>query len=360
MEVNIEHLIPEHVRQRRVSANRPEILESMGVYLDIPEQPDWARKIARYDYDQARRECNCEWVIESAIPSNLHGVGAGKRCLPFRLVMEISPTAFSSYQVYNNCLAWCFRANMASIAAYDIAARFEPQAWEADPGTAVCYAFRGSRGDTGMTLDRGAWVATNCGVQLRKPYVGGRYDFTRQTEDEDAGYRWGGTGAPKDLLEELAPNKVKQVGEVRDEQAVKDAIFLGGSIMTGSSLTSTDGDPIGGLKGIGGHAQAMIGYDDTDEFRAWYQSVTGKKLTDWVAIFDQSWPEGACAKTKNWPEHLWGAKPAGAFVLKGADAMQLIRQSPKYSADSQGARVFNSVEGFPLRELPDWGSKYYL
>ena len=356
---NIEHLIPEYVRQSKVCARGPAMAGQIGVYLDIDGMPDWARKIARYDRDQMKAECRCEWKVEAAIPSKLHGIGKGKRALTFKLIMDISPSSLAGAQQFNNCLAWNFRANMAGIMAHDIMAKFDPQEWPADPGTAVCYAFRGSRGDTGMTLDRGAWVAHNCGIQLRKSYCGGKYDFSSQKADEDAGYKWGGTGAPKDLLDELAANKVEQIGEVVEEQAVLDALYLGGSIMTGSGLTSGNGDPIGNLTRIGGHAQALLGYDDTDEFRKWYRDTTGKTLDDWVGIFDQSWYPNWIAM-KNWPEHLWGPRPEGAFVLKGADAMQLIRQSQSYDAEFKGARVFNSVEGFPLRELPDWGSKYYL
>ncbi len=354
---NVEHLIPESHRTLMMAASSPE--DQIGVYLDVPEHPEWARKIARWDHDVARRECRCEWRIETAIPSRLQGIGEGKRALGFRLAMSISPSLFNGAQQFNNCAAWCQRANNGCAMTYDIAAKGELHAYEADPGTAVTYAYRGSRGNTGMTLDRCAWVGHNVGVQLRKRYLNGKYDLTTQQADELLGLRWGGSGPPQDLLDAIAGDKIEQIGEVRDEQAVLDALYLGGSIMTGSTLTAGNGDPVSPLTRIGGHAQALVGYDDTDEFREWYRKATGKTLNDWVGIFDQSWYPNWIAVT-NWPTELWGERPEGAFVLKGQDAMQLVRQSPSFSADSGGARVFNSVVGFPLRTLPDWGSKLYL
>lgn len=354
---NVEHLIPEAHRSLMLAAAALE--EQIGVYLDVPEHPAWARQIARWDYDEARAECRCEWRVEAAIPSELHGIGRGKRALGFRLAMGISPSLFAGAQSYNNCAAWCQRANNGCALAFDIAAKGELHAYEADPGTAVTWAYRGSRGNTGMTLDRCAWVGHNVGVQLRRKYLDGKYDFTGQSADESYGLRWGGSGAPKDLLDAIAGDKIEQIGEVRDEEAVLDALYLGGSIMTGSTLTAASGDPVSPLTRIGGHAQALVGYDDTDEFRAWYQQTTGKRLDDWVGIFDQSWYPNWIT-VKNWPTQLWGDRPEGAFVLAGRDAMQLVRQSPTFSADSKGARVFNSVVGFPLRTLPDWGSRLYL
>lgn len=354
--ISIDHLLPE---SEKIEAGKLNSHPRLGIYLDIPEQPEWARRIARWAKDEARANVRCTWRTEDAIPGKLQGVGKGKRALLFALAMRISPTLFKGAQQFNNCAAWCKRANAGCAMAYDIAAKGDLQEYPADPGTAVCWSFRGSRYDTGMTLDQCVWVAHNCGIQLRTSYLGGKYDLTKQADDENSGYKWGGFGAPKDLLEAIAANRIEQVGEVSEEQAVQDALYLGGSIMTGSSYTARDGDPISPLTTIGGHAQALIGYDDTDEFRAWYKQVTGKTLTDWVGVFDQSWYPNWIT-VEDWPEHLWGPRPEGAFVLTGQDTMKLIRQSAKYSADSGSARVFRGTLGFEPKTLPDWGSQFYL
>jgi hypothetical protein len=80
------------------------------------------------------------------------------------------------------------------------------------------------------------------------------------------------------------------------------------------------------LQAIGGHAQAVLGYDDTDEFRSWYKQNTGQTLNDYVVIHDQSWGNWNPISADKWPSHLWGAKPEGAWVVTGRDFMRLVSQ----------------------------------
>lgn len=204
-----------------------------------------------------------------------------------------------------------------------------------------------------MTLGDGAAAVHEIGFGAEKSYLDGKYDLSTQSKDEAAGVRWGGSGLPSDLREVVKDNLIEQVSTVQDEEAVKDLLFGGHFINTGSTRTAGGpGDPVSPMGPVGGHAQALIGYDDTDEFRAWYRQTTGKTLTDWVAIFDQSWGPDWLNVT-NWPEKLWGPRPEGAFVLKGRDAMQLVTMWGE-------ALAFCRVKGFPLRKLPDWASGQYL
>jgi hypothetical protein len=225
----------------------------------------------------------------------------------------------------------------------------EAHRYEARPGTWSIYAYRGSRSDSGMTLADVARALHTGGIGLEKTYPG--YDLSTQALDEAAGVKWG-TGLPKDLAALIAHDLIEQVSEVQETDAVLDILNAGHFILTGSTRTAGGaGDPVSPIGPVGAHAQALIGYDDTEEFREWYAQKTGKTLTEGVLIFDQSW--GDWLKVTNWPEHLWGPKPEGAFVLKISQGMQLVTQWGQ-------AIAFSKVAGFPLLELPDWGSGEYL
>jgi hypothetical protein len=97
-----------------------------------------------------------------------------------------------------------------------------------------------------------------------------------------------------------------------------------------------------------------MGYDDTDEFREWYREKTGKRLNDWVGIFDQSWGDD-WLRVNDWPEHLWGPRPGGAFVLEGSVVASRMLDT-RYGE----AIAMSRVEGFPMLELPDWGFEHVL
>ena len=134
--------------------------------------------------------------------------------------------------------------------------------------------------------------------------------------------------------------------------AIMDLLYLGHFVGHGSNYTARSyGDPVSGLTSIGGHAQALIGYDDTDEFRDYYKERTGKTLREAVFINAQSW--GDWNRVENWPEHLWGAKPQGAWVVTESSMSRIVRQWGDCYAIS-------NVLGFPARNLPDWGSHEYL
>jgi hypothetical protein len=322
-----------------------------GCWVDAEGVDGWMRREARYALDRLKSNLRCQWHAGDAIADNLKGKGRGKRAVHFQLAVKLDANILSGYQNYNNCTAWSTRGGVGCCLAYDIIARGDLHEYKARPGTACIYANRGYRGDDGEALSYGIEAVHQNGIGLEIEYPG--YDLSTQKLDEAAGVKWGKSGVPADLAELIKNDLIEQVSEVSDADAVMDIMFGGACIITGSTKTAGGtGDPISPLGPIGGgHAQVMIGYDDTDEFRAWYEETAGKKITDWVAIFDQTWPETACVKITNWPEHLWGPRPPGAFVLAGKDAMKLIDDS----GYGQGTAI-SALAGFQLLNLPDWGA----
>ena len=323
-----------------------------GTFVDSEDAPEWARKIARFARDELRDTCRNGWLAHDYIADNLKGQGKGKRAVNYQHAMNVDSTIFTGSQQYNNCCAWAVREGAGFCLAMDIVGRHELHEYTKRPGTAGPYANRGSRADQGMTLSDGAAAVHQIGITLETEYPG--YDLSTQDLDESAGVKWGAHGIPAALRELVQGNLIEQVSNVQEKEAVQDILYGGHCIVTGSTRTANDtkpGDPISSLTRIGGHAQLMIGYDDTDEFRDWYYQTTGNRLNDWVGIFDQSW--GDWLEINNWPIQFWGPRPQGAFVLKGSDAMELITIWGE-------ALAFNAVKGFDLLELPDWGSGGYL
>jgi len=320
-----------------------------GTYVDSEDAPEWARRIARYARYELRANARHGWRAEEIIPAEVQGTGKGQRACHFQHAMKLDPSIFSGSQSYNNCCSWATREVVGACIAVDLVERGALIEYTHRPGTAGIYANRGSRMDMGESLSDGAAAVHNDGITLETSYAG--HDLSSQHLDEIAGVQWGGGGVPADLAALVKGNLIEQIATVTTAEAVQDLLFAGHFILTGSTRTGGDGDPIASPRRIGGHAQALIGYDDTDETRAWIAQQTGRKVTDWLAIFDQSW--GNWNTVTHWPEQFWGPKPEGAFVLLGSDAMPMLTGLGE-------ALAFNKTVGFPMRNLPDWGTASYL
>ena len=200
-----------------------------------------------------------------------------------------------------------------------------------------------------MTLSRAMWAIQNYGFNSETVYLDGKYDFRQEDTDEAYGNKWGRTGPPADLINVTKVDRIAHVVEIANLEEAMDALYGGASIIHGSTLTgSTKGELISSLVSIGGHAQALLGYDDTDEFREWYEKSTGKKAQGTAWVGDQSWG----ANWNNfpiqlWPTHLWGERPEGAWVLWSKDMDKVIRQWGDCYA-------FSEVEGLVRDGIPDW------
>ena len=317
----------------------------IGCFVDQEGAPNWARVIARRDRDRFRAEVPRPRAED--FMGEIQGKGAGQRAVNYQYYLELDRTAMTGNQNRGNCTAWSGRCVVGNLYATDILGKGEPHVYLGRPGTAVPYSFRGGMGE-GMSVWRCARVFHQRGIQLMLRYLE-KYDLREENPDEEYGYRWGRTGAPADLLEVIKDDRVETVSEISDPQAVMDALWAGYFIHVGSSRTaSSSGDPISALRTPANHAEALIGYDDTDEFREWYREKTGKRLTEAVGIWDQSW--GNWNTVTNWfPK--WGPRPQGAFVLDWSDTMWKVRQT---------GIAYSNVIGFPAPQMDDWGSDEYL
>lgn len=299
----------------------------IGVYLDEPGQPAWARELARQG-DAQFRAAGGQRASRSF--SNLFaGEGKGKRAVYWNYAMRFDGDplpVFGIKQITGNCVeASNGDVTVTHLLGVAIFLLKKPYEWEG-PGSTLFYSRRGHCGQ-GMNLGTAASAHKEDGIAWRKQYCGGKYDFRDTLADQK--FAMSNCRSPKSNLTDLwAETQKTPVGQVASfdgswEQAI-DILYVGGALHTGSTATaSRNGDPVSSGAGVGAHAQTCIGYDDTEEFRTWYKQQTGKTLTEPVFMFDQTWGDQPYVQ-KNWPSHLWGKATPGMFVLPWSAARKLI------------------------------------
>lgn len=297
-----------------------------GAQIDEPGQPLEARLAARQGDAEFAALAGDQAVFSAAFPRSWSGAGKGKRAVywNYALRFDHDPTPlFQIKQITGNCVeASNGDVTFTHLQGVAIFLLREPYAWRAG-GSSAFYMFRGKSGQ-GMNLGVAAAAHQKHGFAVRDVYCGGKYDLRNTLTDQRFGMdNW--RSQPRDFLEETGRNPIGRVARFNGgADDALDVLYAGGVLHTGSTATAAkDGDPVSSGASVGAHAQSCIGFDDTDEFRDWYQSRTGKRLTEPVFIFDQTWGETRYVQA-NWPDHLWGQQTAGMFVLRWSDAKRLI------------------------------------
>lgn len=318
-----------------------------GCFVDTDQSPDWARTIARYERDRLVDEATFETRLEAAIPRSIQGQGRGKRAVHWNHYRKTDPArALRGSQDYGNCTAWALRQIVGCLWATDMVHKREPHRYTYRPGTAVTYGSRGHRGQ-GSALSTLVKVVHQRGIQVETIYCNGQYDCRNEADDEAYGNQWGGTGPPQCILDEIKNDRIEHFAYATDEDAIMDVLWAGHFLFHGSTLTARQSNTlISPLTSIGGHAQSLIGYDDTEEFRDWARQTLNITLREAVYINDQSWGRWNTFPDSQWPAHLWGERPEGAWVIRASDLMKIVRQWGDCIAIS-------NVLGFPKLDL-DW------
>lgn len=295
----------------------------VGCFLSN-EGPSWATAIEKYERDS--------FLANAPIPrfSEVSGLasGRGKRAVNWNYAMMLDPRAYLGNQDYGNCtfvsMGW---KTMTMIMAYRILGLKLEERWRARHGS-VWYCTRGHCSQ-GSALSQAAKSVLNLGLQVMDDKYDG-YDFSDENTDEKYGNSWCRTGPPQALVDQTKTNKHLAVALLDDgsTDAWMDVLYNGGSIHTGSVTTARkDGDPVSSFGSVGPHAQSILGYDDTQEFKDWYYGRTGKRRAQRYV-------------TKNWPDHLWGRQPQGAFVLPLRGTIQRMgNDAYAYGPDSEGFRA---------------------
>lgn len=316
----------------------------IGVFLDRPDQPTWAREIARYHADEFRDNAAIK-LFSTGFPGRFAGGGAGKRAINWNYALKYDQDAYKGAQITGNCVWASFGWElMTCMLGYRLLKLKAQEQWRARGATAY-YCFRGHCGQ-GANMSRCASVYEQNGFLTMSQYCGGKYDFTDFTRDQQYGMEWCRAGAPDDLVAETRKHTIGKVASFDgDAQAAMDILYVGGCLHTGSTSTAAkNGDPVSSGAGVGPHAQTCYGYDDTEEFRTWYAQRTGKRLTEPVFMFGQTWGDTGYVQ-KNWPTELWGRMTPGIFVLPQSAAWRLI--------GSDTFAYWPDFTGFALDDI-DW------
>ena len=210
--------------------------------------------------------------------------------------------------------------------AVEIDIKGEAESFEARGATEGIYQSRGHMGQ-GMTCSGSArYVNKTGGILLRKNY--GDVDLSKYNSTLGAKKR-----IPNDIyVTEAKKHQVKTISLVTTIEEARDALANGYALSCCSQVGFTsmrDKNGISNRKGSWAHAMAWIACDDTR-----------KVYDETLFLIQNSW-----GKWNSGPK-VHG-QPDGSFWVREKDARSIL--------NARGSFVFSDVDGFPARQLPDYG-----
>ncbi len=262
--------------------------------------------------------------------------GEGQLSLPFKSLVKFDPS-FGGHerQTTGDCVSHSTRNAVDITRAVEIDVNNEMEEFVARGATEGIYGHRGHAGQ-GMSCSRAArFVNEYGGVLLRQDYE--ELDLDLSEYDSDIGAKWGKRGVPDDIVEEASKHQVRTISLVTTVEEARDALANGYSISACSGYgfsSRRDSNGFAKPQGNWNHAMCWIGCDDTHEV---YRET--------CFLIQNSW-----GFWNNGPKKH--EQPDGSFWVRESVARKMLAQ--------QGSWVFSSVDGFPARELPDYGTDDYL
>jgi hypothetical protein len=273
--------------------------------------------------------------------NTLHGTGAGKLSLPFKAVVAFEVATgrkpYDEAQTTGDCVSMAVRG------AIDVARANDPdlqtkEDWVDRTATENLYGARGHGGQGASCSRLVGWAHQTGGCMLRKAYPELGLDFS--TYDASKGIRWGSRGVPENVTAEAAKHRIGTISLVNSWEQARDAIANGFGLVCCSDVgfrTTRSSDPatlgMSFPSGSWNHAMHWNGVDDTrpGDCRFCVQNSWG-----W------SWLSGSKAHDQ----------PEGSFWIDQKAAQRMISQGGTYAV--------SNVDGFPKRQLKDWGAREVL
>ena len=262
----------------------------------------------------------------------LNGAGEGRLSLPFKSLLKFyKDFGPSERQTTGDCVSHSTRNAVDITRAVEIDIKGEPESFEAHGATEGIYQARGHRGQ-GMTCSGAAkYVHEKGGLLIRKDYGG--VDLSEYNSNLGARHK-----IPSSIyISEAKKHQVKTISLITTVEEARDALANGYamSVCCGYGLCSIrDSKGIAKRGGGWNHAMAWIACDDTRE-----------RFKELLFLVQNSWG-------------LWNSgpkvheQPEGSFWIREKDARGMLAQ--------QGSWVFSDVDGFPARDLPNYGTTSYL
>lgn len=270
--------------------------------------------------------------IFGAAAYQLWGAGEGKLSTPFKSLLKFDPSfGPSERQTTGDCVSHATRNAVDITRAVEIDVNGESEEFVARGATECIYQSRGHKRQ-GMTCSGAAkYVHEQGGIILRKDY--GIIDLSKYDSSLGAKHK-----IPFDVYtKEARKHQVQTVSMITTVEEARDALANGYAISVCSSYGfSSKRDSKGIAKRSGGwsHAMAWIACDDTHE-----------RYKETLFLVQNSW-----GKWNSGPK-VHG-QPDGSFWIREKDARGMLAQ--------KGSWVFSNVNGFPARDLPDYGTTTFL
>jgi len=269
--------------------------------------------------------------VFGAAANNLYGTGEGKLALLYKSVQKFDPT-FGAHerQVTGDCVSHSTRNAVDVTRSHEIIGG-DREEFIARSATEAIYGSRGHSGQ-GMSCSVAArFVHQNGGILLRKDY--GAVDLSVYNSS---------LGARKKIpnsvyVTEAKKHQVKTISMITTLEEARDALANGYaiSVCSGHGFSSRRDSNGIAKRGSGwSHAMAWIACDDTR-----------KRLNETLFLVQNSW-----GKWNSGPRVH--DQPEGSFWIREKDARGMLA--------SNGSWVFSDVDGFPARDLPNYGTSSYL
>ena len=262
----------------------------------------------------------------------LYGSGENTLSLPFKSLMKFDPKfGPSERQTTGDCVAHATRNAVDITRAVEIDIKNESESFEARGASEAIYQSRGHRGQ-GMTCSSAAkYVHSKGGLLIRKDY--GKVDLSKYNSSLGSKHK-----IPSSIYTtEAKKHQVKTISLITTIEEARDALSNGYAISVCSNYGYSSRRDSNGIakRGSGwNHAMVWCACDDTR-----------KRHNETLFLIANSW-----GKWNSGPK-IHG-QPEGSFWIREKDARGMLAQ--------QGSWVFSDVDGFPSRDLPDYGTATYL
>jgi hypothetical protein len=270
--------------------------------------------------------------VFGATAYRLFGSGERKLSLPFKSLLRFdSSFGPSERQTTGDCVSHSTRNAIDITRAVEIDVKGEFESFDARGATEAIYQSRGHKGQ-GMSCSKAArYVNQNGGILLRKDY--GKVDLSEYDSSLGVSHK-----IPTSVYKtEAKKHQVKTVSLITTVEEARDALANGYSmsVCSGYGFSSRrDKNGIAKKSGDWSHAMAWIGCDDSHEIHS-----------ETLFLLQNSW-----GKWNSGPKRH--GQPDGSFWIREKDARGML--------SGRGSWVFSDVDGFPARELPDYGTSSYL
>lgn len=310
----------------------------VGAFIDADEEPDWARRAARYLADEFVYDTPGRLKYFGDVLPALTDDGAGQVLANWRYALEAweaggrqGPEPYSNFQAYGSCVDCSAAEHESGLLGWRAVRPEYREEWR-HAAAWYKYAERGYCSD-GWNGSGIATVARRVGVAFRTRYEidGHTVDFTDNAENERIVARtWCRSGIPSWLKTYTAQHHAYEDGAITRWQggikALRTLFAAGGVLHTSGRRTSGGSKPFT-IGSVGPHMQSAVGCDDSDEFRKFCRDVikVAPRENDFPVVLHQTWGagwRGECAD-KYWPG-WWGLKPQGAWVWWASDVLNRL------------------------------------